>query len=137
MSKYIIKEANHYVQLERFVRDMEIITIYEPVASIQLASTFSSEAIAKSALKDLEDSGYDPNVFTIKTEEQELKEIADKKEAEHKEALRKQIEEIKPAWNNSSEEDRKDLLDKLNKIGGPDLVKEFLDEINKTSNEGE
>lgn len=126
MSKFIVKEDDHYLEFDRFVRDMEIITVCEPVASIEIATQFSSEFLAQRALKEVENNGKDIGQCLVKDVDVERADI----EQQRKEAEKARA---KAAWENTSEEGRKKLLGHILEDGGEKAVKEWLEAVGDTT----
>lgn len=127
---YIVKEEDHYIMFDRFVRDMEIVTICEPVCAVEMATVFTTEALANTCIKNAEDAmfavGVDINKLTVKDKDTELKEL----EEAAKERLRQ--EKIK-AWGNTPEETRTKILEKMLKEKGAQAVQDFLKEVEDSS----
>lgn len=123
---HIVKEKEYYIQFDRFVRDMSIVTTVERVSNIDNATEFDDENGARSLIKEAELNGYDISNYTIHDKDREnelIKENAEKEAREY----------IKKGWNNTSEEGKRKHLKHLLDDKGTDAVKEFLEYVEDTS----
>lgn len=122
---YIVKNKDEYLLFDRYVRDMEIVSTVEATSSYHAATEFSTETMAKQMVKEVEKS-YDVTDFTVHDLEVVIEEEKVAKENERKAIL-------KEAWNNTSNERKKEMLGKILEKEGPDGVKKWLDDVDDTS----
>lgn len=126
---YVVKNNKNdtYIQFDRFVRDIEIITTAEPVSSILSATEFetaesANELIeaAKSFMDDYELENSDLQVIDKDLSLNLQKEKAEQDEKEN---------QIK-AWANTSVNSKKEILQQQYDQGATiESLKEFLDEV--------
>lgn len=126
---YVVKNNKNdtYIQFDRFVRDIEIITTAEPVSSILSATEFetaesANELIeaAKSFMDDYELENSDLQVIDKDLSLNLQKEKAEQDEKEN---------QIK-AWANTSVNSKKEILQQQYDQGATiEGLKEFLDEV--------
>lgn len=126
---YVVKNNKNdtYIQFDRFVRDIEIITAAEPVSSILSATEFetaesANELIeaAKSFMDDYELENSDLQVIDKDLSLNLQKEKAEQDEKEN---------QIK-AWANTSVNSKKEILQQQYDQGATiESLKEFLDEV--------
>lgn len=126
---YVVKNNKNdtYIQFDRFVRDIEIITTAEPVSSILSATEFetaesANELIeaAKSFMDDYELENSDLQVIDKDLSLNLQKEKAEQDEKEN---------QIK-AWANTSVNSKKEILQQQYDQGATiEDLKEFLDEV--------
>ena len=126
---YVVKNNKNdtYIQFDRFVRDIEIITTAEPVSSILSATEFetaesANELIeaAKSFMDDYELENSDLQVIDKDLSLNLQKEKAEQDEKEN---------QIK-AWANTSINSKKEILQQQYDQGATiESLKEFLDEV--------
>lgn len=115
---YVIKDTknNWWLEIDRVVQGMDIVTTVEPVYNYKAATTFSSELSADKIIKQIESEGnYDTSGYT-KENTDELdsldKQIQEEEEAEAKAEAEKIQEQFKETVKEKLEELKKDLAAK-------------------------
>lgn len=103
------------IKVDRFVSGIDIITVYEPVGSIQFAETFEKKENAELILDALENKGHNRADF----------QIIDKEEFVIKEE-QKAFEETAESWKSLSPEDKQKFIELGKKALGEEAVDEFL-----------
>ena len=121
MTKYVVKDEYKecYLIFNRFVRDLDVMTIAEPTGHYKNATQFDNVEDANACLKELDNyKTYDASGCLIidvdsldKAQKDKSKEEADKI--------------IKNAWANSSEETKKKMLDGMSE----EKRKKFLESV--------
>lgn len=121
MTKYVVKDEYKecYLVFNRFVRNLDVITIAEPVGTYKAATQFDNEEDANECLKELDNyKTYDASGCTILD--------VDSLENKRKEDSKKMADDIiKNAWSNTSEETKKKMLDGMSE----EKRKKFLESV--------
>lgn len=127
----IVYNGTHWLEFNRFMRGMEIVSSFEPVSSPLIASEFDTEAGAQYMINEIEKGGiYDTSAFVIQDKDEVIKQQEAEKEQEAK-AL------AKTAWDNTSTEKKSEMIKDILDAQGPDALKEWLDYVGDTTTEGE
>jgi len=121
MSKYVVKDEYRecYLVFSRFVRNLDVITVAEPVGTYKAATQFDNEEDVKACLKELDNyKTYDASGCIILD--------VDSIENKQKEKSKKEADDIiKNAWSNTSEETKKKMLDGMSE----EKRKKFLESV--------
>lgn len=115
---YVIKDTknNWWLEIDRVVQGMDIVTTVEPVYNYKAATTFSSELSADKIVEQIKSEGnYDTSGY-VKENTEELdnldKQIQEEEEAEAKAEAEKIQEQFKESIKEKLEELKKDLAAK-------------------------
>ena len=126
---YVVKNNKNdtYIQFDRFVRDIEIITAAEPVSSILSATEFetaeSANELIEAAKSFMDDYELENSDFQVIDKDLSLNLQKEKAEQDEKE------NQIK-AWANTSVNSKKEILQQQYDQGATiESLKEFLDEV--------
>ena len=126
---YVVKNNKNdtYIQFDRFVRDIEIITTAEPVSSILSATEFetaeSANELIKAAKSFMDDYELENSDLQVIDKDLSLNLQKEKAEQDEKE------NQIK-AWANTSVNSKKEILQQQYDQGVTiESLKEFLDEV--------
>lgn len=126
---YVVKNNKNdtYIQFDRFVRDIEIITTAEPVSSILSATEFetaeSANELIEAAKSFMDDYELENSDFQVIDKDLSLNLQKEKAEQDEKE------NQIK-AWANTSVNSKKEILQQQYDQGATiESLKEFLDEV--------
>lgn len=126
---YVVKNNKNdtYIQFDRFVRDIEIITTAEPVSSILSATEFetaeSANELIEAAKSFMDDYELENSDFQVIDKDLSLNLQKEKAEQDEKE------NQIK-AWANTSVNSKKEILQQQYDQGATiEGLKEFLDEV--------
>ena len=121
MTKYVVKDEYKecYLVFNRFVRDLDVMTIAEPTGHYNNATQFDNKEDANECLKELDNyKTYDASGCTILD--------VDSLEAKRKEKSKMEADKIiKNAWSNTSEETKKKMLDGMSE----EKRKKFLESV--------
>lgn len=127
---YVVKDNNsgNYLEFNRFVRDMDIITETEQVISIESASTFESQESANQCIQEAKS-------FMDEDEAKELNwDILDKdvtKTLAKEQAEQKEKDNKTKAWANTEEDVKQRILQKRYDNGESlEEIEKFLDDVN-------
>ena len=115
---YVIKDTknNWWLEIDRVVQGMDIVTTVEPVYNYKAATTFSTELSADKIVEQIKSEGnYDTSGY-VKENTEELdnldKKIKEEEEAEAKAEAEKIQEQFKESIKEKLEELKKDLASK-------------------------
>lgn len=80
---YIIKDGNHWLEVDRVCQGFDIVTVVEPVYNWHVATQFTSKQSVEQIIKQIESEGnYNTSNYTtentIDLEDKEKKEKEDK-----------------------------------------------------------
>lgn len=127
---YVVKDNNtgNFLEFNRFVRDMDIVTETEQVCSIESASTFETQDSANQCIQEAQS-------FMDEDEVKELQwQILDKdvtNELTKEKAELEEKENKTKAWANTSTDVKQELLQEMFDTGSTiEMIEEFLDEVN-------
>lgn len=121
---FVIKDKNldMYVELKTFTQDINIRVDIVPVANIEIATILEDQNEIDYVMNIMKDQGDDVNNYEVLNYDDELVKI---KAKENEQAVRA----MGNAWNNSSEETKKNLLQKILEQKGPDAVIQFMKDV--------
>ena len=86
---YIIKDGNHWLEVDRVCQDFNIVTVVEPVYNWHVATQFSSKESVEQIIKQIESEGnYNTSNYTtentIDLEDKEKEELRKQQEDKNK-----------------------------------------------------
>lgn len=133
MGKYVVKDTEREVYLifDRFVNDMEIVTTVEPVASYEIATTFSTEEKAKELI--VEACQFYSN--KLKEDNCEIIDLELVKQEEEKKAKEKAQAAMQNAWENTSETKRISMVKQLINDKGEEEADKWLEYVGEKDKE--
>ena len=105
---FVIKDKNldMYVELKTFTQDINIRVDIVPVANIEIATILEDQNEIDYVMNIMKDQGDDVNNYEVLNYDDELVKIKAKEDEQSVRAMGN-------AWNNSSEETKKNLLQKI------------------------
>lgn len=126
---YIIKEEDHFLRMEDYVKRFDIYVSVERVGHIDLATEYSSKELAEEHInKAKNENGEDVSKMEVLDKEEYLK--AEKEKAQHQsDAI------IANGWDNTSEEKRREMIQDALDNGGSEALKKFFEHIINGSND--
>lgn len=90
---YVIKDTkyNHWLKIDRVVDDLDIVTCVEPVYNYNVASQFSTEAIADRIIEQIKSEGQYETDNYVKENVDDLKAAEQKEKEEFKQKIKDKI----------------------------------------------
>ena len=116
------KKLDMYVELKTFTQDINIRVDIVPVANIEIATILEDQNEIDYVMNIMKDQGDDVNNYEVLNYDDELVKIKAKEDEQSVRAMGN-------AWNNSSEETKKNLLQKILEQKGPDAVIKFMKDV--------
>lgn len=90
---YVIKDTkyNHWLKIDRVVDDLDIVTCVEPVYNYNVASQFSTEAIADRIIEQIKSEGQYETDNYVKENVDDLKAAEQKEKEEFQQKIKDKI----------------------------------------------
>lgn len=90
---YVIKDTkyNHWLKIDRVVDDLDIVTCVEPVYNYNVASQFSTEAIADRIIEQIKSEGQYETDNYVKENVDDLKAAEQKEKEEYEQKIKDKI----------------------------------------------
>jgi len=121
---FVIKDKNldMYVELKTFTQDINIRIDIIPVANIEIATLLEDQSEVDYVMNIMKDQGDDINNYEVLDYDNELVKVKAKEDEQT-------IRAMGNAWSNSSEDTKKELLQKILEQKGPDAVIKFMKDV--------
>lgn len=120
---YVIQEDKHFVQIERYVHGMDVVTAIEPVQSHLSATEFDTKAEVTEMIDELKRLGNDVSKLKAVNKQEYEKQLKE----EAKRAAEEAMKEMKNEWAETDEKERQDFIDQIKEKFGEEAATKWLD----------